>query len=123
MCYIRILPDLLESLPDDMPDIGEVNHLLPYDLPAEISFFVSGKKFHVISTPESKIIRANRAKLRSWLLTKIPVQWGVTVKNISFEGKLQDQRIKLGIQTNDGNLTEVYGDVLVGADGVNSQGK
>ena len=61
------------------------------------------------------IIRAERRRLRDWLATNIPVQWGRRVMRIE--------------QDNDGvsvffeNGASAKGDILVGADGINSVGR
>lgn len=98
-----------------MPDVDTVNHLLPLTLPCQIRLYAGDQMFEVVSCPDSKIIRANRAKLRDWLGTGLDVQWGISVSEI------QEQEGKVKLVMADGR--EVVGDVLVGADGVNSQGE
>ncbi|KAI1139397.1 putative monooxygenase [Hypoxylon sp. FL0543] len=108
-----VLEDLLSSVPQDMPPFKEtVSHLPPLDLEAQVAFYVRGQRRVVQYTPEKPIIRANRFCLREWLSTQVPIQWGKkVVQVIEAEGEVR-------IRFEDG--TTAVGDVLVGADGVNS---
>lgn len=60
-------------------------------------------------------IRAERRRLRDWLRTNIPVQWGKRVLQIE-----QDDQ---GVSVHFEGGGSAKGDILVGADGVNSVGK
>lgn len=60
------------------------------------------------------IIRAERRRLRDWLTTNIPVQWGRRVTRIE-----QDNG-GVSVYFEDGPSAK--GDFVVGADGINSVG-
>ncbi|KAI1643699.1 putative monooxygenase [Daldinia loculata] len=108
-----ILDDLVSSIPDDLPPIKEsITHLSPLKLEAQIAFYFHGKHIAVQSTPEQPVIRANRPRFRDWLSTHIPIQWGKRPTRVE---QVQDE-IRLHFE--DG--TTATGDILVGADGVNS---
>lgn len=61
------------------------------------------------------IIRAERRRLRDWLATNIPVQWGKPVTRI------EQDNDGVSVHFNDG--ASAKGDFLVGADGINSVGR
>jgi 2-polyprenyl-6-methoxyphenol hydroxylase-like FAD-dependent oxidoreductase len=61
------------------------------------------------------IVRAERLRLRNWLATNIPVQWGKRVMRIEHS----DEGVSMDFE--DG--TSAKGDILVGADGINSVGR
>jgi len=63
-------------------------------------------------SPEMPIIRAERHRLRSWLATNIPIQWSKHVASIQHNEKGVTATFKDG--------TSARGDILVGADGINS---
>lgn len=65
-------------------------------------------------SPEAPIVRAERRRLRDWLSTNIPIQWGKRVKHIEHDDK------GVSVYFEDGKTAK--GDVLVGADGINSVG-
>lgn len=58
-------------------------------------------------------LRANRARLRTWLSTDLPVLW-----DKQYDHHVVDEDGKVTVHFRDG--TTAVGDVLVGADGVNS---
>jgi flavin-dependent dehydrogenase len=107
--------DLETAMPDDLPAIELTSHLRPLDLPAQLCFFRGANKFFVESGHEGRVIRAHRARLRDWLATNIRVNWKSKAIRIEKEG----DSIKLHFA--DGS--SATGDVLVGADGVNSMGE
>ncbi len=61
------------------------------------------------------IVRAERRRLRDWLATNIPVQWGRRVTRI------EQDNDGISVYFKDG--ASAKGDILVGADGVNSVGR
>jgi 2-polyprenyl-6-methoxyphenol hydroxylase-like FAD-dependent oxidoreductase len=65
-------------------------------------------------TPQFWMIRAERSKLRDWLLTKIPVAWGEHVTHIEQGDK--------GTEAFFADGSSVKGDIAIGADGANSLG-
>jgi hypothetical protein len=122
-----------------MPDLREsVNHLLPLKLPAQLCMYTPGKEGRVgvqvccivnlipelnaymkplgqlKDSDEIPIIRAERLRLRNWLGTNLPIQWGKRLTRI--------EQTDLGVTAHfeDGSSTE--GDILIGADGINSAG-
>ncbi|KAL7619403.1 hypothetical protein AAE478_009942 [Parahypoxylon ruwenzoriense] len=108
-----ILNELISSVPKDMPPLKEyVNHLSPLNLEAQIGLYFRGQHLGVQSTGEAPIIRANRFRFREWLSTEIPIQWGKKVTQVE-EG---EDEVRAHFE--DG--TTVAGDIIVGADGVNS---
>lgn len=61
------------------------------------------------------IIRAERRRLRDWLATNIPVHWGRRVTRI------EQDNDGVTVYFEDG--ASARGDILVGADGINSVGR
>ena len=97
-----------------MPPFEEsVSHLPPLNLKVQIGIYLKFGRQVVESTPEHRIVRANRLRLRNWLLNQIPVQWGKRLTRV-VEGFGE------GIQVQFEDGTKATGDILVGADGVNS---
>lgn len=66
-------------------------------------------------SPKFPFIRAERRRLRDWLSTNIPVQWGKRVQLI------EDDDHGVTVHFEDGGSAK--GDILVGADGINSVGR
>ncbi|KAF3024209.1 hypothetical protein E8E14_010572 [Neopestalotiopsis sp. 37M] len=111
------VPELEDAVPSDLPDLREaVNHLTPLDLSTQICFYTSGvdERVGVQDTPETPCLRANRPKLRQWLATDIPIQWSKHLVSISSD----DAAGRVTVEFADG--TSATGDIVVGADGVNS---
>ncbi|KAI0893022.1 putative monooxygenase [Annulohypoxylon nitens] len=109
-----ILDEFESSMPNDMPPFEEsVSHLPPLNLKVQIGIYLKFGRQVVESTPEHRIVRANRLRLRNWLLNQIPVQWGKRLTRV-VEGFGE------GIQVQFEDGTKATGDILVGADGVNS---
>lgn len=65
-------------------------------------------------TPEMPIVRAERLRLRKTLATNLSIQWGKRVNRIVHDEK--------GVEAFFEDGTSANGDVLVGADGINSSG-
>ncbi|RYP42277.1 hypothetical protein DL767_000441 [Monosporascus sp. MG133] len=110
-----IVDDLLSAFPSDMPDLRtSTNHLAPLKLPAQLSMFVPGRedRWGFQDSPNFPFIRAERRRLRNWLTTNIPVQWGKRVKRIEYD----DHGVLVYFE--DGSSAK--GDIAVGADGINS---
>ncbi|KAI1103393.1 putative monooxygenase [Jackrogersella minutella] len=109
-----ILDEFISSVPQDLPPFKEyVNHLQPLNLEAQVGLYFHGRREVVQSSPEAPVVRANRFLFREWLSTKIPIQWNKKV--IGVEEELGGQ---VRVRFEDG--TTATGDILVGADGVNS---
>ncbi|KAI0886985.1 putative monooxygenase [Annulohypoxylon maeteangense] len=108
-----LLDELVSSVPNDLPPFEDsVNHLTPLNLQVQLSLYLKDGRRVVQSTPESRIVRANRLRLRTWLSDRIPIQWGKRLLRV----EEVDDKVKLHFE--DG--TQATGDILVGADGVNS---
>lgn len=119
-----------------------VNHLAPLNLNAQIGLYYPGKpgrlgvQVNTIETlifywsysptsantyaalkqdtPEQPIIRAERRRLRDWLSTNLPIQWGKRVQRIEHDDE------GVAVYFEDGSSAK--GDILIGADGINSVG-
>ncbi|KAI8627206.1 FAD/NAD(P)-binding domain-containing protein [Xylariaceae sp. FL1651] len=108
-----IIDDMSSSFPSDMPPLREsADHLLPLKLEPQICYYGRGQRMTVENTPETPCLRLNRLLFRKWLATQIPIQWGKRLQRVE-EGEKQ-----VTVHFEDG--TSASGDLLVGADGVNS---
>ncbi|KAI1378166.1 putative monooxygenase [Hypoxylon crocopeplum] len=108
-----VLDDLTSSVPQDLPPLKDaVNHLLPLTLEAQICLYFRGTRLAVQHTPEAPVIRANRFRFREWLSTRIAIQWGKRVTQV------EEGHGEVRVRFQDGMTAT--GDILVGADGVNS---
>ncbi|KAL8644490.1 MAG: hypothetical protein Q9210_007229, partial [Variospora velana] len=110
-----IINDLASSFPEDLGDLKEAtDHLKPLDLPAQIGLYFPGMegRLGVQDTPEAPIVRAERRRLRDWLATNLPIQWGKRVQRIEHDDA------GVSVYFEDG--TSAKGDILVGADGIKS---
>ncbi|KAF9635021.1 hypothetical protein BFW01_g5916 [Lasiodiplodia theobromae] len=98
-------------MPDDLPPFEVVSHLHGTDLTCEGALFdaITGKE----KTRFSDFIRADRQKLRNWLSTNLPIEWGK-----KFE-RFEENADAVTVFFADG--TSVSGSILVGADGANSR--
>lgn len=98
-----------------MPPLREsADHLLPLKLEPQICFYGHGKKMAVQNTPQEPFLRLHRLRFRKWLATEIPIQWGKRLRRV----EEQDKRVTVHFE----NGTSASGDLLIGADGVNSVG-
>ncbi|KAI4169133.1 MAG: hypothetical protein LQ348_007346 [Seirophora lacunosa] len=110
-----IINDLATAFPDDVGDLKEAtDHLKPLDIPAQIGLYFPGMegRLGVQDTPQAPIVRAERRRLRDWLATNLPIQWGKRVQRIEHDDK------GVSVYFEDG--TSAKGDILVGADGIKS---
>ncbi|KAI8711024.1 Fad binding domain protein [Fusarium sp. LHS14.1] len=110
-----IVEDLLACLPDDMPDLKEsTNHLAPLTLSHQFVYYYGGRqgRFGIEEGPGMTFIRAERSRLRKWLLTNVDVQWS--------KAAVQTEHGSNGVSVSFADGTEAKGDVLVGADGAHS---
>ncbi|KAI0172768.1 FAD/NAD(P)-binding domain-containing protein [Hypoxylon sp. FL1284] len=110
-----IVDDLVSAFPSDMPDLRtSTNHLAPLKLPAQLSMYMPGRegRWGFQDSPDFPFIRAERRRLRNWLTTNIPVQWGRRVERIEHD----DDGVSVHFE--DGGSAK--GGILVGADGINS---
>ncbi|KAI0111112.1 FAD/NAD(P)-binding domain-containing protein [Nemania sp. FL0031] len=110
-----IVNDLVAAFPSDMADLRDsTNHLQPLHLPAQLSMYMPGResRWGFQDSTKFPFIRAERRRLRSWLATNIPIQWGKRAIRIEHDSS------KVSVHFEDGTSTS--GDILVGADGINS---
>ncbi|OTB03185.1 hypothetical protein M426DRAFT_321977 [Hypoxylon sp. CI-4A] len=108
-----IIGDLITSIPEDMPPFKEsVHHLSPLNLNSQFSYYLDGPRQVVQDTPETPVVRANRFRFREWLSTRIPIQWGKRVAQV--------EELENGVLARFDDGTTATGDILVGADGINS---
>ncbi|KAL5402960.1 hypothetical protein PMIN06_003017 [Paraphaeosphaeria minitans] len=110
-----IVDEFLSALPPDMPDLREsTNHLAPLDLRHQFAYYYGGREgcFGLEDSPDQPFIRAERSRLRKWLLTNILVQWSKTLTDIEQDEEGVTVRFKDG--------SSARGDIVVGADGVHS---
>ncbi|RDW82376.1 hypothetical protein BP6252_03488 [Coleophoma cylindrospora] len=107
--------DLLESTMDNLPPLETLGTTYNINLPAEGAIFDQdmNEKWRLKSTPETPFIRADRAKLRQWLLTNIKVVWD---RKFTYYQERDDGVIAF---FDDGS--SVKGDILIGADGIGSK--
>ncbi|KAL8954810.1 MAG: hypothetical protein Q9193_007073, partial [Seirophora villosa] len=85
-----IINDLATAFPDDVGDLKEAtDHLKPLDIPAQIGLYFPGMegRLGVQDTPQAPIVRAERRRLRDWLATNLPIQWGKRVQRIEHDDK------------------------------------
>lgn len=109
------LAGLVAEMPEDLGPVDQTSHLHPLNLPAQFSFYdITRPDFRVgvISDDTGKIIRANRQRMRDWLLQGIDVQFGKRVV------KIEEADDKVTAFFDDG--TSESGDILVGAEGTRS---
>lgn len=109
------LSTLVSEMPEDLGPIDQTSHLLPLELPAQFAFYDVTKpemRVGVVSDDSGKIIRANRQRLRDWLLQGIDVQFDKRVVKIDEKGD------KVIVHFQDG--TSESGDIVVGAEGTRS---
>ncbi|KAK7969544.1 hypothetical protein PG988_008617 [Apiospora saccharicola] len=118
--HASILPEFFAAMPDDMPSHNEITHLHPLKLGFEFAFYdpeVSLTKMGYRDdwredSSDNSVIRANRHRLRDWLLHNLPVQQDKQAVQI------EEYDDKVTVHFKDG--TSATGDILVGADGVKS---
>lgn len=108
-----ILKDLQQQVPEGLPALAEaVNHLQPLKLPPQFMWNVNGTRLGVTAGPEAYVLRASRMRLRKWLATEITITYGKQAVDI------EQTEESVTVQFQDG--TSAHGDILVGADGINS---
>lgn len=112
-----MLDELDASIPDDMPSRDFVNHLLPLKYNYEFAWYKPNRthRLGVRDDGSGKFIRANRTRLRQWLATNMPVQYGKHAVRIEEKNNI------VTVHFADG--TSATGDILVGAEGPYSPSK
>ncbi|KAI1407792.1 putative monooxygenase [Hypoxylon sp. FL1857] len=109
-----MLDELDASVPDDLGSRDFINHLLPLKLHYEFAWYRHDRttKLGVRDDGSGKFIRANRTRLRKWLATNLPVQYG------KHAVRIEETNDSVTVHFEDG--TSATGDILVGADGPHS---
>ncbi|KAI1764921.1 putative monooxygenase [Hypoxylon sp. FL1150] len=106
-----MLDELDASIPDDMPSRDFVNHLLPLKHHYEFAWYRHDRttKLGVRDDGSGKFIRANRARLRKWLATNLPIQYS------KHAVRIEEKNERVVVHFKDG--TSATGDILIGAEG------
>lgn len=109
-----MLDDFHASMPADMPPFEQVNHLLPLTLVPEIALYRADSTVKMGGRDDGtgKFVRANRARLREWLSTNVPIQYGKRAVSI------EEKEDGVTVHFEDGSIA--VGDIVVGAEGVRS---
>ena len=107
---------LMKSLmPADLGPVEQTSHLLPLNLPPQFSFYdVTRPEFRVgvIADDELKVVRANRRRMRDWLMQNIDVKFNKRLLRVEEHGD------KVTAHFEDG--TSATGDFLVSSEGTRS---
>lgn len=110
-----IIDKLIASFPSDMAPFSTVDIFLPLSLPAQMIFYQNNRlepRYGVQDTGNKAILRSNRQRLRAWLATNIPISFNKVASTV------EDGEDGITVHFKDG--TSAKGDIVVGADGVNS---
>lgn len=113
-----MLDSFAQYFPSDMPDLAQVDHLCGTGIETSSAVYHASKNvlkelIRFGSKLGDRQIRANRGRLRSWLMTNISVQWGK-----QFERYEEDAN---GVTAYFKDGSQFHGDILVGADGIHSR--
>lgn len=100
-----------------MPPLESTSHLLPLSLPSQFVYYTHDSTARTGVQPDEKhsVLRACRKKLRAWLATEIPIQYN--------KKAIQIDENDAGVTVHFADGSQSTGDILVGADGVNSVGQ
>lgn len=100
-----------------MPPLESTSHLLPLSLPSQFVYYTHDSTARTGVQPDEKhsVLRACRKKLRAWLATGIPIQYN--------KKAIQIDENDAGVTVHFADGSQSTGDILVGADGVNSVGQ
>lgn len=112
-----VLEDLRASVPESMPPLELTSHLLPLSLPSQFIYYTHDSTARTGVQPDEKhsVLRACRKKLRAWLATEIPIQYNKKATQIDENDS--------GVTVHFADGSKSTGDILIGADGVNSVGE
>ena len=116
----RILPDLLPSMPHDLPPFENLSVSRHANLPTEHAYIngITGEKLGGKVWQDSEgnntAVRANRIAFRKWLAMNLDIVWNKVFSHYEEGDGYVTAYFKDG--------TSYVGDVLVGADGMNSKG-
>lgn len=108
--------DLMKSsMPSDLGPVEQTSHLLPLNLPPQFSFYdITRPDFRVgvVADDNLHVIRANRHRMRDWLMQGIDVKFNKRLTRI------EEHNDKVTAYFEDG--TSATGDFVVGAEGTRS---
>ena len=108
--------DLMKTLmPSELGPVEQTNHLRPLELQPQFFFYdITRPEFRVgvVADDTLKVIRANRGRLRDWLMQNINVKFNKRLLRVEEHGD------KVTAYFEDG--TSATGDFLVGAEGTRS---
>lgn len=110
------MEDIKSATKDDLPELETVGIAQGSNIPGELAFYDAStmtEKMRIGGAVGPKFIRADRAKLRQWLMTKLNIHWG---KRFTYY-----EETSKGVTAYFEDGTSYTGDILVGADGVNSR--
>ncbi|EED23148.1 monoxygenase, putative [Talaromyces stipitatus ATCC 10500] len=111
-----IIDELESAVPNDLPPLEPfVNHLQPLTLPAQLVFYTSpnlAERFGVENSPSTRIVRANRRRLRDWLRINIPIYYNKKLVRVD--------ETEAGVTAHFEDGISATGDILIGADGIRS---
>ncbi|KAI8303595.1 putative FAD-dependent monooxygenase [Colletotrichum sp. SAR11_59] len=114
--HAPMLAEISASMPADLGPIEQTNHLGPLDhIPAQFVFYDVSKpdwRVGVTDDESGKIVRANRQRLRVWLLQHLHVQYNQRLVRV------EERDDKVVAHFEDGSSET--GDILVGAEGSRS---
>ncbi|CAK7209979.1 hypothetical protein SCUCBS95973_000632 [Sporothrix curviconia] len=109
---LNMLDNFESFMPDDVLSLRNANHLLPLGLPSQfIMYPPGGARVGVEDTPKTPCVRVNRKRLRSLLMTGVPVQWGKKLVRVD------EDRVASTVTAHFDDGTSATGGLLVGADG------
>lgn len=106
------IPELRDSVPDDLPPLNTVSHLYHLGLKTEVAPFISGGPDLPRREEGDDFLRADRLKLREWLSNHINVEWNKNFKTF------EETKDSVKVTFEDGTTAE--GCALIGADGAKS---
>lgn len=108
--------DLMKSsMPSELGPVEQTSHLHPLNLPPQFSFYdITRPDFRVgvIADDTLNVVRANRHRMRDWLMQGLDVQFNKRLVRI------EERDNKVTAYFEDG--TSATGDFLVGAEGTRS---
>ena len=109
------MKEISSATMDDLPELETVGVGYEINLPAEGAIYDATNVTEITRFGNGRgpeFIRADRAKLREWLMTDINLHWGKRFTHYEEDGS--------GVTAFFDDGTSYSGDMLVGADGINS---
>ena len=111
----RFIEELLAATKDDMPKLETVGTTYEIGIPSQAAIFDAhdmSERMRWGDGVGQDFIRADRAKLREWLPTDLNVHWGKRFSHY--------EQNESGVRAYFDDGSSYPGDILVGADGINS---